>query len=351
MSDHHKKNKNIISNKKAFSSIVGAIFAILVIISMTGTFVVWSFNQNTRYSQSLSEISQLDLVQQTESINVTSRPIYTMGDGTVTVHVDIQNDGPISVNITTLWVQQVESNAYGYLENAQLRIPTLSPGDTYTINNVVIPLLGSPNGNVFYGWLITGRGSIIHLFPNHETGPAGKDGDEFAQTALVSQGIGSVAMDFDLFRTYDFGTSQPPNGTLLSYGTESRAYTISNNHYYAIRVALINMDSSVQSISLKSSSYIWGLTPQSGTLKSCSWNILRMGLDNKLYTGNSFSVDLPFNVTKYVYFGISPAGFSNAAFPIVIPINILLYGNNVFANGTKSEYGQNLPFISLNIPG
>ncbi len=349
MLDHRKNRRNIISNKKAFSSIVGAIFAILVIASLTGTFFVWSLSQNTRYVQSVSEINQLVADQQSESINLTRSVKYDISGTTITVNASIQNDGPISVLIKTLWVQEISSYIYGY-KNLSI---TLSPGDTQTIIEVV-PLTGTPPSNDFFGWFVTGRGSVIHLYPNHETGPQGPkgvDGSQNALTALVSQGIGSVAMDFKKFRIYDFGTSQPPNGTLLTSGVESSAYTIANSRYYAVRVPLINMDGSTQIIRLKSSSYIWGLTPMSGTLKSCAWPILRLGSDNKLYTGNTFTVDLPYNVTTYVYFGISAAGFAQATLPIVIPINILLYGNSVFANGTSIEYGQNLPFISLNIPG
>ena len=116
MSDHHKRNKNIISNKKAFSSIVGAIFAVLVIVSLTGTFFVWSLQQNSQYVGAVAEMNQLVADQKKESVNVTSLPVYTVSDGQVLVNVGIQNDGPISVTIKTLWLQDLNRSTYGYAE-------------------------------------------------------------------------------------------------------------------------------------------------------------------------------------------------------------------------------------------
>jgi hypothetical protein len=430
LSGLHRRKKNIVSNRKAFSSIVGAIFAILIIVSLTGTFFVWSLEQNSRYVNAVADVNQLALDQQNESLNVTSVPTYTVGvGGIVTVSLSVQNDGPITIQLATLWIQDVSgAQPYGFTVLSDV---ILSPGESWSTPPTV-QVNGAISGDSFTGWLISARGSIFPLIVGHLKGDIGEagapgangsqwyvgtsipsdtlgtDGDFYlntltndvyrksggvwsylttlagpagpagpqglpgagfndtgtlillngtdgstsynAATALVSQGIGSVAMNFSEFRTYDFGTSEPPNGTSLSSGIESVSYTIQNTHYYAIRVPLIMMDNRWANISLDKNTYIWGLTPQKETLKSCSWPIMRLGPDNKLYTGD-FRIDLQFNKTTYVYFGIKATGFSGSVCPVVIPINILLYGFSIYANGTFTQYGQNLPFIALNVPG
>ena len=130
MSDNHKRNKDIISNKKAFSSIVGAIFAVMVIVSLTGTFFVWSLQQNNRYVEAVSGVNDLVLYQKSESINVTSVPIYTVeAGGNVLVSVGIQNDGPISVTIKTLWLQDLNRPTHGKTQLNPTAY-TLSPGNS-----------------------------------------------------------------------------------------------------------------------------------------------------------------------------------------------------------------------------
>jgi len=347
LSDHHKRSKNIISNKKAFSSIVGAIFAVLVIVSLTGTFFVWSLQQNSLYVNAVSGVNQLVLDQKSESINVTNTPVYTGSGVTVSVAVEIQNDGPISVNITTLWVQYLEgSKPYGH---AELNLP-LSPGQRQPISQSV-QLSGSATGSSFYGWLITARGNVFPLYPAHQTGPAGPQGlpgdkgyngtkgdtgpmGPPSVTALISQGIGSISMDFKSFRTYVVNSS---NGL----GTPGTAYAFVRTQNMAFSVNVTNLDPSQMFLNLTYYSRLWIVSPASGAIKGNIWQIALV-TDNVItpMTQNQFII-LDYNVTKTVYFGPSQAGVSNIDAGITA-VNLVLTGKI----GTL-DYGQNLPFISL----
>ncbi len=184
MSDRHKRNKNIISNKKAFSSIVGAIFAILVIVSLTGTFFVWSLEQNSRYVSAVADVNQRALDQQNESLNVTSVPVYVVGaGGIVTVSVSVQNDGPIPLQLAALWVQDLNgSNPYGY---TTLSV-NLSSGQSWSTPTDV-QVAGAVPGDSFTGWLITGRGNVVPLYVGHLKGDAGQQGAPGASGTNGSQ--------------------------------------------------------------------------------------------------------------------------------------------------------------------
>lgn len=183
MSDHRRKNRNIFSNRKGFSSIVGAVFAILVIVSLTGTFFVWSLQQNTLYVDAVRGVDQLTLDRQSESLNVTSVPHYTGSNNMVSVAVDVQNDGPIYINITTFWVQDLsDTQIYGYASNLN---HTLSSGQPWSISETVqVP--GDVTGHNFTGWLITQRGNVMAIHIGHlqgdpgATGPAGQNGSNGA---------------------------------------------------------------------------------------------------------------------------------------------------------------------------
>jgi len=341
---------------------------ILIVGVLGSAYFMFTLAQNTSYNDAVRSNNLAEVVRLSESIKVPSPVSYSPSGSGVQVYVDLQNDGPTGVHVKTLWVKSSE-NDYGFVNLGV----DLSPGESYPLNEFVSPINGVLNSGNCYSWVITARGRTFELYPDHgigpqgpqgetgdtgATGPAGPTGPEGPQgttsydanTALVSQGIGSIAMNFTKFRTYDFGNSAPPNGTDLTAGTESKLYTIHDNNYYAIRISLINMDLRTTKISIGSSSYIWGLNPQKGTLKGISWSILRLGTDNKLYTGDDFYIDLPYNTEVYVYFGVTKSAIGPAAMPTVVPLNILLFGNFVYPDSSTEQYGQNLPFVALNIP-
>lgn len=358
MSGRHRKNKTLVSNKKAFSSVVGAIFAVLVIVALTGTFFVWSLQQNTRYVNSVAEMNQLVSDQKKESINVTGTPSYIVVGSDVTVNVGIQNDGPISVIIKSLWLQDIDSAAYGKKElNAAAY--TLSSGEAKSVAETVsIP--GAADGHQFHGWFITARGSVIPLYPAHQIGPQGlkgdpgndgldgasfnetgdihlfngTDGDENARTALVSQGIGSISMDF---KTLSVHVTDSLNNVI----SNSSAYTFSRTQRIAFSLNVTNMDSSTQFMNLTYRSCIWIFSPAAGAIKGNVWPLAKaVGNSITPLASNEFVI-LNYNVSTRIYFGPLTAGVSSLDAGIT-GVNLILTGKV-----GSYDYGQNLPFVSL----
>ena len=356
MSDIRKNNRKIFANKRAFSSVVGAIFAVLVIVALTGTFFVWSLQENTRYVNSVAEMNQLVADQKKESINVTSPAAYIVAGSDVTVNVNIQNDGPISVTLKSLWLQDIDTGAFSTKELAAAPY-TLAPGEPKSVA-VAISLTGAVSGHQFHGWFVTARGSVVPLYPAHQTGPQGPpgldgqngiNGIDFnatgnvklfngttsydAATALVSQGIGAISMNFKSVRVYKVDGSNTITST-------SPAYTFSRTETVAFSVNVTNMDSTGP-INLTSVSCMWIFSPASGAIKGETWGLAkRVGDQIITLTASEFQI-LQYNVSTTVYFGPYKSGGSNLGAGIT-GVNLVLTGTV----GTYS-YGQNLPFISL----
>ncbi len=438
MLDRHKRKKNFVSNRKAFSSIVGAIFAILVIVTLTGTFFVWSLDQNSRYVNAVADVNQRALDQQNESLNVTSVPGYSADiGGMVTVALSVQNDGPLTLQLASLWIQDLNgSQPYGYTVLANV---ILSPGESWSTPPTV-QVNGAVPGDSFSGWLISARGNVFPLIVGHlkgDTGEEGTNGDDGSQwyvgtsvppdslgvdddfylntltndvyrksggtwsylttlkgpegpagpqgprgagfnetgdltlvngtdfnatgnihlyngsnsydanTALISQGIGSIAMNFKSFLVYSVNMINATSGT-LTYA--SPAYTFSREAYTAFSVNVTNMDPTQQYLNLtargtvNNGSLIWIFSPSSGAIKGEVWPLATVTgtTINPLYQQPLTPyISLPYNVSTRIYFGPFKPGGSNIGAGIT-GVNLILTGKV----GTY-DYGQNLPFISL----
>jgi FlaG/FlaF family flagellin (archaellin) len=334
-------------NKKGFSSIIGAIFMIMIVGILASSYFVFSLSQNTVYNLSVRENNQLEINLISESINVTAEPEYTSSTNNVRVTADLQNDGSIYVQIKTLWVHSVSTDHYGFVDGLNIK---LLPGQSQTITQD-IGVAGASAGEEFYGWIITGRGKTIGLYPAHQTGPAGEKGDAGEQgvpgttgpqgpegppsvSALVSQGIGSVSLDFDSFRVY---TCDSSNNIL----TTSEAFTFARSSNVAFSVNVTNLDPSYMPLNLTQNSCAWIFSPAAGAIKGNVWKIGLLS-DSKItpLTQSQYIV-FPWNQTTTLYFGPTNAGVSSLDAGVT-GVNLILTGRI----GMK-DYGQNLPFISL----
>ena len=340
MSDQHKRNKNIISNKKAFSSIVGAIFAVLVIVSLTGTFFVWSLQQNTRYVNAVAEMNQLEIDQMSESVKVLDINYSVVSENHVNVKGSIQNNGPSSVQFLTLWVyvSDVGGQTYFNLSNVDVNC---EGGKVHAIDNTVM-VDGVQSGGFYYmsACMITARGNRIAL-------PKVAAITNTIITAQTTDGIGALAMSFSNFVYYTVtGT------TLNNFPSGSSGYSVtSNGNNVAFRVVLTNYDINQRDITLNSSSVffsIFPVTPQQ--VRGTYWYIVNVNANGTI-SSTYTPVILPFNVPTAVYFSSdhaissgNPFAGARVLFTGTAPVNLAVIGKI----GT-SPFGQNIPFVSIQI--
>jgi hypothetical protein len=345
----HSWLKRFKHNKKGMSSIVGAVFMIMIIGILASGYFVFTLAQNSVYNDAVRSDNSITLMQMSESIKVPSAPTYAPSGSGVQVSVTLENDGPIGVQVKTLWIE-TDVNNYGFAPIDHY----LSPGESWTPTPITVnPQSGAINSENCFGWIITGRGRTFELYPDHGIGPQGPQGDTGAtgpqgpagpqgpqgtvsydaNTALVSQGIGSIAMNFKTFRTYIVDVSS-------HLTNESPAYTFSLTQTVAFKLNVTNMDPTGD-IYLASQSSMWIFSPASGAIKGVVWTIATVS--NNIITplpAGQF-VRLPYNQSTTLYFGPKQAGNNNIDTGIT-GVNLILYGTI----GTGG-YGQNLPFISL----
>jgi len=106
-------------NNKGVSSIIGAIFMILIIGSLASTYFFFTLSQNTFYSDALRAENQRDIVRMSETVQALDTAFKVNSDNVVTVTVKIQNTGSSAAELVTLWisVNQISGSwsSYNYI--------------------------------------------------------------------------------------------------------------------------------------------------------------------------------------------------------------------------------------------
>jgi archaellum component FlaF (FlaF/FlaG flagellin family) len=367
-----KSFKKLALNKKGFSSIVGAIFAVLVILSLTTAVFVWSVNQNTNYNNAVRQTTQSDLDRLNEKALADVTAHY-VNDTYVTVNGTLQNLGSLAVTVNTLWV--VDSTTNQFNSTSPLNI-TLKAGNTTTLAGLTalkIPLTSNPTHKLLC-WFVSSRGNIISQYSlvlaslgntnvtnnyqdiyqvgnftnNGTVTNVYNVGGSSTTYANVSQGIGLLAFDFKGFSSRDYGSTQPQNHTLL--GTLTKSYLLHQDNYVVFHIILTNFDPAQQNMIINgtstSGSAIYVLAGQGNTVKFGFWYLVSVTNENgNLYINrdvDKVEYILEYGIPKDVYFYGRPNIPSLS--PQVYPLNIMAFGKL----GT-GEYGQNVPFVSMNV--
>jgi hypothetical protein len=342
MQHHHNSFRR---NNKAVSTIFGMVFFLLIVVIVFASFAV-VLNQNASLEATMMQSRQVDSDKARESLVLKQVPSNNS--------FIINNTGTIPAQVVRLWAE----------DSSGIPISLQIPSDKQVIlPNQELPFgpLAGASGK-FRCWFVTARGNQFTFLQqggkgqdgtNGIDGKNGTDGDvTSAITAEVANGIGSIAMNFEKWAHYDF-SNQPVSGTTtLTSGTFSNSYSFSNNKYVVFHTVLTNVNNKTSKISLSIDSNMWAIVTQAGTVKSApSWALLNVDNNQKMVVpGSGFTFDLPYNQSKTVYFGWTRTGFpGGTSLPVVIPMNILLWGSMYYKNGTVTEYGQNLPFVALKV--
>jgi hypothetical protein len=214
-------------------------------------------------------------------------------------------------------------------------------GDFY-LNTLTNAVYRKSGGNWIYLTTLSGPAG-----PMGPQGPAGAGFNETgdlhlfngstsydANTALVSQGIGSIAMNFKSFLVY----------TCNVYGgivNQSPDYTFSLGTRLAFSLNVTNMDPTGGVMNLTRLSCLWIFSPASGAIKGQVWPLATKTGDVITPLAAGQSVLLNYNQSTRIYFGPDVAAGNN--------LNTGISGVNLILTGKVGmyDYGQNLPFISL----
>ena len=329
-----KTRRSLISDSRGFSSIVGAVFAVLVMFSLISTVFVWSLSQNTLYNNTVTQTRQADLDRSNEKI-VANVTVSRVDGNKVAVNGTLENDGSLSAQIVTLWAADANQKTYNFTSPLNI---TLKPGNVTTLSGstaINVTLANVPEDSLSC-WFISERGNTISKNPYF----AANTGNSVIH-ANVTQGIGSVAMDFSAFWHYDFPSS-PAQGTPLPSQSPAN-YTVSASKYTVFHVVLTDFDPLGQNITLNGNSSIYILGPHSSTVMWGTWKLVNV-TGGKIYPSSGVLYNLYMGVPTVLYFSGDLTDLTGKQIDPnhVYPLNILLFGTK-----GNDDYGQNIPFVSV----
>jgi hypothetical protein len=331
-----KRARKLIVNSKGFSSVVGTVFMVLVMIFLSTSVFLWTLSQNTLYNQELKEKNQVELDRLNE--RVTASNVNYTGSDVISVQVVLENNGPLAVHITTLWVLDATINKYGFNNTLNLN---LKPGDEICFaceDPVDVNIAGASATDTFNSWFVTARGNAVPL-----------EEEQTVIVAQLAQGIGSIALNFFEFRFFTYEGDYE----LAAYPEGDASFTIPHSTYVAFGVSLTNLDPLKQTITLDTYTQLWLYFPAvPGHTLGPVWYIVNE-VDGTIQSSYSPET-INFADTKLLIFASSTPGSFDKNDRIEISdqqqkdtlgaVNLLLYGSI----GSR-DYGQNVPFVSLYI--
>lgn len=367
---HNKRFRRFTSNKRGFSSIIGAAFAVIIIMSLASTVFLWSLTQNTEYNNAVRQSNLADLDRSNERIatEVTS----TGESNSVWVNGTLENYGSLPVKLVSLWVVD-ENNKYNHIA-----LDLVLPPGTITTVGESVPF-NSP-GDGLSCWFISERGNTISEKPmsvtnnyvenssvtidtsesstvnNYIAGNSSVtnnyiENNNSSTYANVAGGIGLIGFDFKAFRHYDIDPAydgwEPSNNYLVgTLDTFSDTYSIIADQYTIFHVVLTNWDPANNTMYLESTSAIYVIGAHAGTTKYYTWALMNTtGNEETGIRINPFqeaTYVLPPREPVHVYFaGMNPRS-SLIDQGQVYPLNILVHGKL-----DSKDYGQNVPFVTL----
>jgi hypothetical protein len=297
----------------------------MVIIILFISFNVFTFTifKNTQFQDAVDELNQMDQDSFSERL-VASNGNFTVTqpNSTVQVRVTLSNEGHLSAEAIRMWVvwKDGDFESYGHEE---LSIK-LGPGDS-VVRSIWVTVLGVQTSGTFGGWLVTARGNLVPIEKRKVV------------TAQVSEGIGSIKMDFNSFRYYYWH----PNNSITPWDEGVSSFNVPSGKDLVFGILLGNLDADGRDIILHPNTLIQIYAPQSaGSVVA------------QLVKVEAGEVQTPTNITlaygenRDIFFAIKKGDWKLSLKNQACAVNLLLIGSI-----GDQDYGQNIPFVSIYVTG
>jgi len=332
---------------RGFSSVVGAIFMVLIMWVLASSYFVYTLLQNTTYNSAVGQMNQLDVDRLSESANVLSTTYSVNANGNVAVAAQIQNTGPSSIQFMTVWIKVSNSTPWTNYNFSNLTNANVQGGAIFPLNvslSVSGVLVNSSASYTFASWLITTRGNIVALQQKTIT--------SIISVSQTTQGIGALMMDFPNFTYYNVTGSNP---YFLNLTAGASGYYVQGaatpKGQVAFRVILTNLDQNQRNITLTDGSVLFFIFPSAtGAFQGVAWYVVNVNEQTGAISNTYTSVTLVYNVATSVYFAsgqrgtFTLQGVPSPFIPSIAPVNLALVGTI-----GNSPFGQNIPFVSIEI--
>jgi len=162
--------EKLTGSSKGFSSVIGTIFMVLLVVTSIAGIFLWTLYQNTLYNYAVRGQNQQELDVRNE--NVVANGNYSVSGGKVSVIANLTNAGPVTAQIVNLWVFDTSKQTYGFNNSvankpwANLTWTTLKAGQVlkFTSGNATkVTVPNAVSGDSFNIWFVTARGNTIPL--------------------------------------------------------------------------------------------------------------------------------------------------------------------------------------------
>jgi hypothetical protein len=330
---HSSRRKDLWKNSKGLSNLIGLIFLVFIAFFIGTNVFLFSVIQQTSFQLGISEVNLKDSECSNEMVTA-SNTAYSVIGNQVNVETLIENRGPISVHIITLWTIDQTIQKYGYNHTVSIYI---KPGQTYVFsesNSLYTTIVGTEPFHSFLSWIVTERGNLIQLQPFEPP--------QEVVVAQVSQGIGSIALDMEQFRYFTFASDQ----VLASFPNGVVGFNTPKNCYVAFGCYLTNLDPSMERIVIDAHSLFW--QPGRPGVAEGAWFIVNVNPDGTIL-GTYSNITINYGETKMLIFAsqndLSIGAFGKAKTPnVVTTVATFLLLHGTIGN---RAYAQSIPFVSI----
>lgn len=160
---HFQRRRRFLSDRKGYAGIIAAIFMVLIALFLIFNVFMFTLDRNTAFQDSANQGDQLILDKNNEQIviNIPSHPIPSPGK--VTVPLYVTNTSPLSIEIVSVWVQDLSITSSNPNYNRTVTAIALQPGMTKSLNVTVSIARAGSTDSQFICWLITARGNNVTI--------------------------------------------------------------------------------------------------------------------------------------------------------------------------------------------
>ncbi len=334
MSQPSLLKKSIKKNSRGVSGILATIFLVIIILFLYSQVYIFIQNENARFEAGAREANQMDVDSDQEKLSF-SNLIYVNEEDKVCLQTQVTNEGPVSVEIVTLWIVDLTTQNYGYNDTINFY---LEVGKTLELTGSNAPLVSIEDlssSSKFTSWFITARGNRISI----ET-------LQNVVVANVATGLGAIGLNFDEFRFFTYETPSK----LANFPLGNNGFNVPKGEYIAFGCYLTNFDPQERLIKLDSHSLLF--QPGRSGVNEGTWYIVNVDTDGSILStsiGSFVDITLNYGEEKLIVFASKfDIGIGN--FDRLRTANaVATVSTSLLLHGTigSAPFAQSIPFVAL----
>ena len=159
MTAHSPRKKHLLRNRKGYSTIIGTIILVLVVLFLFFNVYMFMLSRDTDFQNAASRSQQLDADRNAESITITDAQILPSGPDTIIITCTLINNGSVPVQIVRLWLLD-SSMPPPNITNMSVNI-VMQSGIKRTSQSFIVSLPGALPTHLFALRLVTSRGNLV----------------------------------------------------------------------------------------------------------------------------------------------------------------------------------------------